>query len=218
MREGNRRLIATYTAATDPQPQPTAPADRATATATHRQPLTKTRHRPHSHTPSRAPTPKDSRSKCGTDPGMPTGQQGQPFHSTTGRKGNRRAGAAGRTAPSQARNPGRNRAPPPLQAPKTDSTEPSTERQPEQMRPPPEPFAAVVTRLFSPLPQLLAVSQEPANTPPNPQQENPAPPQTQHPYFEAVESILSRIFPRLDKLSTKPKKTAHNPQRTPQNR
>ena len=142
-------------------------------------------------------------------------QKGQP-PSRDSRTDSHRAGAA--TEPSTGTRDG---TPPPLQAPpKTDSHRRNRCR-------------SCCKTFGNPFPQLLAVSQESDNTliaavassqtervltpHQHPQQGNPTPPQTQHTYCEAVELILSRIFPRADKLPTKPQNTAHNPQRTPQN-
>ena len=160
----------------------------------------------------KAPPPrKTPRPNAATDPGTPTGQQGQPLHSTPGRKGSRRP-TAGR-AERRHRLPG--------QAPKTDSqpatltqhrrTNPNQAGQqakqgkrPLASKPPPQ----LLQDFRQPLSAVANSQPERANTPPNPQQGNPTPPQTPHPYFEAVELIVSRICAKpyvfLQKAKTPP--------------
>lgn len=121
----------------------------------------------------KAPPPrKTPRPNAATDPGTPTGQQGQPLHSTPGRKGSRRP-TAGRTE-RRHRLPG--------QAPKTDS-QPATTYTAPQDEPKPgratsqagkatpckQTPAAVVARLsatpFRSCQQSTRESQHPTNPP-----------------------------------------------------
>ena len=62
-------------------------------------------------------------------------------------------------------------------------------KRPLASKPPPQ----LLQDFRQPLSAVANSQPERANTPPNPQQGNPTPPQTPHPYFEAVELIVSRI-------------------------
>ena len=140
----------------------------APSTKTRRRPTAPPNPQPHTE-PSRTPTSKDTPTKCGTDPGTPTGQQGQPLHSTAGRTQAKQGNQAGKQArqdgqpPSQdERQQGRNRAPPPLQAPpnrqpKPEPEPPKTSQAPKTDSHRRNPCRSCCKTFGNPFPQLLAV-------------------------------------------------------------